>query len=205
MADPSGRKIDYDRGVRIRTAANVGMDIYMYKDRPGEYLNVHGNPVPKEIAAQAGFETEKLEKRRLHRLARAAAVSRVDQEMELEDTAQRGLVANFGNYRVVQLGDSDRYGVDDADGNAITQGTILTKTMAYAVAEQMARADGSLLPQPSGNGGGDGVAVGGGFNPFQAAPNPAVKEETDADLRPAAEQHIPDRHRPANRGQRSSP
>ena len=35
------RKIDYDRGVFIRTASDLGMDVFMYRDTPGIYLNAH--------------------------------------------------------------------------------------------------------------------------------------------------------------------
>lgn len=100
--------IDYDRGVMKRTHG-LGLDIYMYLDTPGHYLNAHATEVSAELAKQAGFETETLGRKRLlnerlheanekirAELDAAANERKIEQEVEGFKLIDLGL----GNYMV---------------------------------------------------------------------------------------------------------
>ena len=55
--------IDLNRGVSIRGCDKpTCFQVFMYKDEPGVYLNVYGNPVSDEIAEEAGFNVKELGK-----------------------------------------------------------------------------------------------------------------------------------------------
>lgn len=133
------RVIDYDRGVVIKTIADINMDVFMYKDAPGEYLTATGKPVPKELAARAGYDVDFLEREKLRRERRAAAAEAIDKEMELaENPNDKRVVLTVGDYRVVAFGRSDRHAVEDAQGESLTPGVALSRAMAENVARTLA-------------------------------------------------------------------
>lgn len=142
------RVIDYDRGVIIKTVANIGMDVFMYKDTPGVYLTAQGKEVPEVLAAQAGYDVEhhRKMKERAERLAMAAEA--VDKELSLREAKDaKRVVKEFGDYQVVALGRSGRFIVQDTDGNVLTPGQVLSEEVATSVAMTLAGVKQETPPQ----------------------------------------------------------
>jgi hypothetical protein len=131
----STEKIDYDRGVIIRTIPEMGMDVFMYRDNPGVYLNAHGDEVGIALARMAHFDVEKFALQRRRRLAIAAAASAADAEMlASEKTTGEVVVLEKDGYKIVMLS-AGRHVVKDPEGNVLTQGVVLTLEMAKKVLE----------------------------------------------------------------------
>lgn len=110
----STRKIDYERGytpgrpgvggVIIRTNPTLNMDVYMYLDDPGVYLNVYGKPVPPALAAEAGFDIGRWEKARKKK--QAFLVFKSEQEaIEAADESEdaRKVVAESDGFSLIEL------------------------------------------------------------------------------------------------------
>lgn len=141
------RAIDYDRPTIIKMVPSLGMDIFMYKDDPGVYLNAFGKPVPAAIAQQAGFDVERLGRLRNRKLAIQRATDAIGVEMDMVDKAARTSVYSAGNYRVVDIG-AGRHQIEDADGNNLTPHQTLTIEMARRVCDQMHEAEIAANPPP---------------------------------------------------------
>ena len=112
------RKIDYDRGVIINIHKVSGMDVFMYADDPGVYLNAHGGSVSVAIAKEAGYDTEKLEKDRVKKSRKAQAAAMIEAEFADEKDQEENLVIERNGYRVVNTG-LGRHHVLDPDGNRL--------------------------------------------------------------------------------------
>lgn len=112
------RKIDYDRGVIIQTEPGTGMDVFMYVDSPGQFLTAHGNPVPDNIAANAGYDIEKLGKERLRRQRKAEANAIIDKELNNDSEVSEKDVKEFEGWKVVSIG-LGRHNVKDPEGNVL--------------------------------------------------------------------------------------
>jgi hypothetical protein len=131
------RKIDYDKGVIIRTAANFGMDVFMYRQNPGVYYNAHGDKVGEGIAKMAGFDVDKYSKLRRRKLAVAAATSAADAELLASEAVDQSVVVREKDgYKIIALG-SGRHLVKDPEGNVLTQGVVLTLQMAEKVLDEV--------------------------------------------------------------------
>lgn len=115
---PTERKIDYDRGVIIQTEPGTGMDVFMYIDSPGKFINAHGSAVPDKIAAAAGYDVEKLGKERLRRERKAAANAIIDKELNDDNELDEKDVKEFEGWKVVSIG-LGRHNVKDPDGNVL--------------------------------------------------------------------------------------
>lgn len=116
MAD---RVIDYDRGVLINVHKETGMDVFMYVDEPGKYLTAHGHPVPAAIAAQAGYDTEKLEKERIRQERKLQASAIIDKELSDEKDVVEIEVGKAAGFTLVSIG-LGRHHLKDPEGNQIT-------------------------------------------------------------------------------------
>lgn len=127
--------IDVDRGVTIKQVVKFdkvnpnkfipdptygGLTVYMYKDDPGKYYDVHGRPIPEGLAEKAGFDVKQLAKARHRReklkefdnqLAAALALEQ-DEEIILKEA---------GVWKVVALPMDRAKVVDKETGEAITQ------------------------------------------------------------------------------------
>lgn len=115
MAD---RVIDYDRGVIINVHKQTGMDVFMYVDSPGKFADAHGNPVPDSIAAESGYDTEKLGKERLRLERKRQANALIDKELADEaDTVEKTLSERNG-FKLVTIG-LGRHNVRDPEGNIL--------------------------------------------------------------------------------------
>ena len=125
--------IDYNRGVtkRIHTS---GVEIYMYKDTPGEYLNARGDPVSEELAASAGFPVEELKKAKLKRERMKTAMDTIEAEIGAAETTEV-VEAERNGYKMVNIG-FGRYHVRDPDNNNLTP-TPVPKEVAELLLKNM--------------------------------------------------------------------
>jgi len=80
--------IDYDRGVVKRIHPNLGVDVYMYRDDPGVFLNAFGTEVDVELAKSCGFDVDKLEKAKRKKEMMAKAM--IEIEAQLAEEADAG-------------------------------------------------------------------------------------------------------------------
>ena len=126
---------DVNEGVSIRQHG-LGFQVFMYKKRPGEYFNAHGDPVPTVIAGQAGYPTERLERERVLLGRKAAAMDAL--EREFHDDTKADIIAERGGFRVLHTG-YDRYQLQDNVGNAMTTRP-MTKAEAMGLFDQFAPA-----------------------------------------------------------------
>lgn len=99
--------IDLNRGVSKRSVytKNGILQVCMYKDQPGVYLNERGEEYPPEQAARyakkAGFDVEEMEKLRQRNEKLAEARLRIDEEMALEPKKEQPPKKRAGRPRKV--------------------------------------------------------------------------------------------------------
>lgn len=115
---PQG-KIDYDRGVIINVHAASGMDVFMYADDPGVFLNAHGGEVKDFIAKEAGYDIEKLAKDKLKKSRKAQASAMIEAEFADDKDMTEDVVAEVDGYTIVTTG-LGRHHVLDPDGNRLS-------------------------------------------------------------------------------------
>lgn len=133
MAD---RKIDYDRGVQIYTHPLGNIDVYMYVDEPGVYLNAFGVEVSEEMAAQAGYPVEQLRKARQRKERMAQAMVLIEKELELVGQVRDVVKENKG-FKVVHIG-LERYHLEDPDGGVLTAAPV-NKAQALKLLGQLVK------------------------------------------------------------------
>ncbi len=111
--------IDVNRGVMIQKHPSMGL-VYMYVDTPGEFLNAFGKPVPDAVAKQAHYDVETLGKERLKRERMREAMTAIELELELANTAEEeNVLWERGGYRVVGLALGNAIVFDD-ENNKLT-------------------------------------------------------------------------------------
>jgi len=97
--------IDVRRGVVVKKHKTGGFFVYMYVDTPGVYYNAFGKEVQPIVAAQAGYDTKKLGKEKLKRERMRKAMSEIEMELELADSAEEEtVIEQSGDFRVVSKG-----------------------------------------------------------------------------------------------------
>ncbi len=111
--------IDYDRGVIINTHRPSGMDVFMYVDDPGHFLNAHSAQVSDDIAREAGYDVEQLAKERLKKERKAQAMQMIDAELADDKDVTEETIVEKDGYKVVSTG-LGRNHVIDPDGNRLT-------------------------------------------------------------------------------------
>jgi hypothetical protein len=111
--------IDLNRGVEIRKHKLSGMQIFMYRDTPGVYLNAFAKEVPEKLAQEAGFPIKEYSRKRVAKERMAKAMSAIEAELEVPED-DRPVLAERGGYRVIGLG-LGRAHVTDEDGTPLTQ------------------------------------------------------------------------------------
>lgn len=114
------RLIDYDRGALIMVHPGTGMDVFMYVDQPGVYMNAHGHAVADNIAREAGYDVEKLGKERVRRERIAAASAAIDQEFHDTKDQDDIVVRCVDGWKLVSFG-FGRHNVVDPDGNVLNK------------------------------------------------------------------------------------
>lgn len=130
--------IDYDRGVHIRTVDSMGLDVFMYVDSPGVYLNAHGKEVSIELAKAAGFPVETHVKQRQIKERMATAIDQIKREMEAVPEEKRVILERKG-FTMIDIG-LDRYQVLAPDGDVLTKNP-MSKREAEIVFSQLVPED----------------------------------------------------------------
>jgi hypothetical protein len=117
------------------------MDVYMYPDDPGNYLNAFGAPVPEEIAKGAGFPVDvlKAEKTKRERIAHALDV--INREIE-GITQERKVVEEVGGFKILDVG-LGRHVVEDPDGNMLTPQPLPLEAAQVLVGQMAPKAEGA--------------------------------------------------------------
>lgn len=143
-------KIDLNRGVMIQKHGATGMDVFMYIDTPGVYLNAHGNPVPEEVAAAAGFDVDGLARERRRRERMSEAQRLIDAEEGVE-AGSRPTLFEVDGYKIVDM-NLGRANVVDPDGNVLNARPIpletaksLVSSMTRVAVEDFPKADAEPL------------------------------------------------------------
>lgn len=151
------RKIDYDRGVRIRTIPDLGMDVFMYKDTPGVYLNAYGTEVSLDLARLAGFDVDRLGKLRTRNERVALMARQIDAELAVAEQS-REVVEELDGFKIIDIG-AGRYLIEDPDGNILTQQIpsldLAGKLLKGVVPPKEAPAASEVPPVDGGTGGGE--------------------------------------------------
>lgn len=96
-----------------------GMQIYMYKDNPGVFLDVHGNEVSSRLAKEVGFDVDHLLQERAIIERKAAVFAEIEAEMR-EGMNEKTLAKEAGGFKMMQVGKFKKFIIEDAKGNAIT-------------------------------------------------------------------------------------
>lgn len=134
------RHIDYDRGVVIRKAQDLGIEVFMYKDEPGVFLSALGRPVAATLAKRAGYDIDALARLRQHReLLAVAARSIADRVGVAEPTSSGKTIKEIDGYKVVLLG-MNRHVVVGPAGELLTEGVALDEKTALEVLKDVAEA-----------------------------------------------------------------
>lgn len=111
-------KIDYDRGIHKRSVDALGLDVYMYVDTPGVYLNAHGTEVSEDIARKAGFPVDDHLKQRKLKERLAAARKKILEEADA--VQEKKVVKERRGFKIVDIG-LDRYQVISPDDDVLTK------------------------------------------------------------------------------------
>lgn len=114
-------EIDLNRGVTIKTDPSTGARICMYKDRPGVFLNAHGDVVAETLAARCGFPIKDLMRQRRKSEALATAHEQIEAEFEAQmavKTKNKVLKETEDGYKAVQA-PFGRCWVYDPDGKPL--------------------------------------------------------------------------------------
>jgi hypothetical protein len=127
--------INYDRGVIFKEHPANGMKIYMYVDKPGEYLTIHGHVIGQSLADEAGFDVARYGRERLKRERMSQAAALIEAELE-KNTVEEEVVHEQGGWKVVSIG-LGRHKVQDPDGNTITN-VYMPKEQAMLLVGQLA-------------------------------------------------------------------
>lgn len=120
------KNVDYNRGLSKKIHLKTGVDVYMYKDTPGVYLNAYGTPVTEEFAKEAGFDTDTLGKEKLKRERIAQVTAMVEAELS-QGPAMREIVEEINGFKVVHIG-LERYTVEDPDANVLSAAPLPLET-----------------------------------------------------------------------------
>ncbi len=118
--------IDLNRGVVHRETS--GVEVYMYKDDPGVYLNAFGLPISEDLAKRAGFDIERFRRGHAFKDHMAKAEEQWKAQKGVADEAAHETVIERAGWKVnhISLG---RHHIYDPDGNRITT-TMVTREEA---------------------------------------------------------------------------
>ena len=103
--------IDLDRGV-LHRRTTTGVDVFMYYDTPGVFLNAYGAVVADSLAAEAGFDVERLSHDKRRRETMDAAMREIEEQYGSE--AVREVKAERNGYKLIHVG-LNRYNIEAPD------------------------------------------------------------------------------------------
>lgn len=133
------RAIDYDRGVLIRTEPLSGVDVFMYVDSPGIYLNAHGNTIPPNFAAKAGYDIDADAKKKLIMDRMRLAKEAIEKDVNGVDPSTQEVKQLDGGYSLLGIG-LGRWLLRDPEQNVLTQ-TAMTEEQATQIANMLVQAE----------------------------------------------------------------
>ncbi len=125
-------------GIQMRQGPG-GVQVFMYNDDPGVFLNERGAPVSDVFAGAAGFDVVTLGKLRRKKQALAKAAGSIEEEFEHEGAAANVLVER-GEYRLVELAPGHfqvQFIEEDGRGSPLSA-TVLTRKAAEKIFEDLA-------------------------------------------------------------------
>lgn len=132
--------LDADRGYTMRASfLQPDKRVFMYKDTPGVYFDVHGAQVSEAEAHDAGFPTEQLARLKHISEARVAAEAEWKKAYAEVLGQPKNVVASRGGFSVVELA-NDNFDIEDIDGTRLNR-----NPMTFAEAERLF---GLLAPLP---------------------------------------------------------
>lgn len=132
--------IDLNRGVTIRRDHVSGIQVFMYKDTPGVFLDGYGGEVDEKLALRAGYDIVVLGKERERKAKIAEEVAKINAAFGTEDGAV--IAFEMGGFKVVALAGKGQYQVVSPDGNSMTDKS-LTLVQAKKVVEAAAKMEGN--------------------------------------------------------------
>lgn len=151
-------QIDVDRGVTIRQIVKFdkvnqakfepdmkygGLTVYMYKDDPGTYYDVHGNKVPDGIAKMAGYPVDKLSKLRRKKEAMAIFEREMAKQLNMEEDEEVVILAEAGDWQVIRVSNGRAKIIDKETGDLITR-TLLPEKDALSLLKELTDTDADL-------------------------------------------------------------
>ncbi len=113
------RVIDYNRGVQIQTH-RTGVDVYMYIDTPGVYLNAYGTPVSEQLAKEAGYDVERYSRAKLAKDLVAKAKAEIEAQIAGTAGFVQKVIVSAAGFEVVQVNDYGGHIVRSPDGQVLT-------------------------------------------------------------------------------------
>lgn len=140
------RKIDYDLGVR-KFIHPSGVEVYMYVDNPGVYLNAYENPLSEAFAAEAGYDIAALAKSRLRKEMLKKAHDGVLAQLAEDDAGTHEVLANRGGVYVVNIG-LGRFVLEDQDGGRLSP-THMSQEAALDLLDKMVPDLDAKKPSPA--------------------------------------------------------
>lgn len=165
------RLIDYDRGVIIRKAPDLGIEVFMYRDEPGVFYSAAGKIVAPALAKRAGYDVDNLLKKRQHREMLAVAARAIADKVGLAQQSAGTVVAEAEGHKVLDLG-GGRHVIVGPEGQLLTEGVHLPREVALEVLRDMAEAAAAVTDDGAVSG---NVGLAGGQPPVRApeiAPEP---------------------------------
>ena len=128
-------QINYDRGVMKSIHAKTGVEVYMYLDEPGVYLNAYGTQVTEKLAGEAGFNIVQLRAARVRRERMADAKEQIEAELAIQGP-KRVIVKTRAGFAIIGSG-FGRHNIEDPDGVVLNK-KALTKEEAEVWFDQIA-------------------------------------------------------------------
>lgn len=129
--------IDLNRGVTIRRHDHSGMQVYMYKDDPGTFLDAYGGEVDEKLALQAGYDVPTLIKERDRKNRITAEVAKIN---AMYGTVDGGDIAfEKAGFKAVAMEGEGQFQVVSPEGNVLTDKSL---TLAEAKKVVVAAAKG---------------------------------------------------------------
>lgn len=125
-------KIDLDRGVMQK--AYEAIDVYMYIDDPGVYLNAYATPVTEAIARAAGFDVEKYAKLRQRKLLLQKAQAQIEAQLALEPDEET-VIEEVKGFKLVDIG-LGRVQIRDPEGGFLLNSPV-TKEMGTNIFKEI--------------------------------------------------------------------
>lgn len=117
----TGTVHDFDRGLIIRTHLPSGMDVFMYRNEPGVFMNAFGKSVSDAIAKEAFGHArfDELTRRRQFRQKMKDAERAIEAEMAMVAKIEKRVVRKAAGLNLVDVG-NEQYLIEDADGGRLT-------------------------------------------------------------------------------------